>query len=138
MTLVLDTGVLLASIDRGDRAHEACVGLLESTEGALVVPSPVLVELGYWVERRAGVGAWVAVCDRIAGGAFDLFPIDADMSWRAAQLQQHYAGLRLGFVDACVFVTCETLGEGKVATLDRRDFSVLRTDSGAALEILPA
>jgi hypothetical protein len=36
-----------------------------------------------------------------------------------------------------VFVTCESLSESKVATLDRRTFSLLRTADGRALEILP-
>lgn len=43
----------------------------------------------------------------------------------------------LGFVDAAVFVACVALGEEKVATLDRRHFSVLRTEAGRALDLLP-
>jgi hypothetical protein len=36
-----------------------------------------------------------------------------------------------------VFVACQSLNETKVATLDRRHFSMLRTQDGQALDILP-
>jgi len=38
---------------------------------------------------------------------------------------------------AAVFLTCVELGEDKVATLDHRHFSVLRTEDGRALRLLP-
>lgn len=40
-------------------------------------------------------------------------------------------------MDAVVFETCEALGERKLASLDRRHFSVLRTRGGGPLELLP-
>jgi hypothetical protein len=48
-----------------------------------------------------------------------------------------YADLGLGFVDAAVIAACERLGEPKVATLDRRDFSVIVPRHVPALELLP-
>jgi hypothetical protein len=54
---------------------------------------------------------------------------------RAAQLDVQYADLGLGFVDASVIATCETLGETKVATLDRRH--VVRPRHCDALTLLP-
>ena len=45
---------------------------------------------------------------------------------------------KLGFVDAAVFCSCQALGERKVATPDRRHFSVLRTNDGRALDLLPS
>ena len=56
---------------------------------------------------------------------------------RAAELEQAYAELDLGLVDASVIALCERLDEPKVATLDRRDFSVVRPRHCRALELLP-
>jgi len=56
----------------------------------------------------------------------------------AAQVEAKYADLGVGLVDASVFVTCESIGETRVATLDRRHSSVLRTSDGKALDTLPA
>lgn len=43
---------------------------------------------------------------------------------RAAELAAQYEDIELGYVDASVIAFCERFGERKVATLDRRDFSV--------------
>jgi uncharacterized protein len=55
----------------------------------------------------------------------------------AAQLEVQYADLDPGFVDASVIATCETLGETKVATLDRRHFTAVRPRHCDALTLLP-
>ncbi|MGH8933182.1 MAG: hypothetical protein ACRDZO_21765 [Egibacteraceae bacterium] len=56
---------------------------------------------------------------------------------RAAELETQYESLRLGFVDASVIALCERLGETKVATLDKRDFSVVRPRHCDSLRLLP-
>jgi len=45
--------------------------------------------------------------------------------------------LDLGLVDAAVIVACEALGETKVATLDRRAFSVVQPRHCERLTLLP-
>jgi uncharacterized protein len=46
--------------------------------------------------------------------------------------------VRVGFVDAAVPAIVERLGEPKLATLDRRHFSIMRPRHVDALELLPA
>lgn len=137
MALILDTGVLLAALDEADADHEACADLIGSSQEELVIPSPVMVELDYWIGKLASPDAWLTFCEDVHGGAYILYPLHRDGLLAAAQLQVKYADLRLGLVDATVFVACGELGERKVATLDRRHFSVLRTDAGDALQIVP-
>jgi predicted nucleic acid-binding protein len=50
--LLCDTGVLLAAGNIKDQAHRACVRLLRQAEGPLLVPSPVLGEVGYLLQSR--------------------------------------------------------------------------------------
>jgi predicted nucleic acid-binding protein len=52
--LLCDTGVLLAAGNVKDQAHRACVKLLRHAEGPLLVPSPVLGEIGYLLQSRVG------------------------------------------------------------------------------------
>ena len=59
----------------------------------------------------------------VARGAYRAAWLDETGLVRAAELERTYATLDLGLVDAAVVATCEQLGETKVATLDRRDFS---------------
>jgi predicted nucleic acid-binding protein len=137
MALVLDTGVLLAAIDADDPHHVSCAQLLSSTNEQLMVPAPVLVEMEYWLGKLAGPEAWRDFIQEFADGVYVLHPTTIEALVAAADLQVRYADLRIGFVDAAVFITCVELGEDTVATLDRRHFSVLRTEDGMSLRLLP-
>lgn len=48
-----------------------------------------------------------------------------------------YADLGLGFVDASVVAVCERLDVARVATLNRRDFAVVRPAHCEAFELVP-
>ncbi len=137
MALVLDTGVIYAALDTRDPDHESCARLVSESAEQLVVPDAVLVELDYWVRKFASVDAWLAFCEDVYGGAYSVWPLNPELLLTAAQLQARFSGHPLGFVDAAVFVTCDALGEDKVATLDHRHFSTLRTAAGQALRLLP-
>ena len=68
MALILDTGPLYASLDRSDADHDACRALIESSGEPLVIPSPVLVEVDYWIHQRLQPGALVALLGDIEDG----------------------------------------------------------------------
>jgi hypothetical protein len=97
-----------------------------------------LAEVDYWARKALGVRAWQVFVEDIEAGAYLLEPTtEADLV-RAAELEVQYKDLRLGFVDAAVIALCERLGEPKVATIDRRDFSVVVPRHVASLQLLPA
>jgi predicted nucleic acid-binding protein len=52
--LLCDTGVLLAAGNVKDEHHHACVKLLRQADGPLLVPAPVMGEIGYLLETRVG------------------------------------------------------------------------------------
>ncbi|MHB1486307.1 MAG: type II toxin-antitoxin system VapC family toxin [Acidimicrobiales bacterium] len=136
MALVLDTGAVIAALNQDDPDHQRCADLLE-TANDLILPSPVLVEIDYWLIKLAGPQAWVDFIDDVASGAYHLVhPVEVDLA-RAAELELTYADLRLGFVDAAVIALCERLGETKVATLDLRHFGVVRPRHCRQLSLLP-
>jgi uncharacterized protein len=137
LALVLDTGVLYAALDESDADHHACSELLAESEEQLVIPAVVLVELEYWIRKFATAREWLAFCEDVHAGAYSIYPLDSTLLIRTARLQAKYADLPLGLVDASVFCTCEAVGEDKVATLDRRHFSILKTEEGESLSILP-
>ena len=138
MALVLDTGVIYAALDENDADHERCAALIATANETLVVPSPVLVELDYWLRKNATIDVWLTFAADVYSAAYTLWPADSSIAFAAARLQSRFADQRLGFVDAAVFCSCQALGERKVATLDSRHFGVLRTDDGRALELLPS
>jgi predicted nucleic acid-binding protein len=52
--LVVDTGPLVATADRGDKDHAACRALLEGDEGPLVTTAMVIAEAAYLIDRQLG------------------------------------------------------------------------------------
>ena len=138
MALVLDTGPVLALLDAGDPAHARSVAMVEELGEDLVIPSCVLVEVDYWARKLLGPQSWDILVEDIASGAYRLEPLTIDDLRRAAELERQYDDLDLGLVDAAVIALCERLNETKVATLDRRDFSVVRPNHCDALHLLPA
>jgi uncharacterized protein len=137
VALVLDTGPLLAALDSADPDHGSCAALLTEAEEDLVVPALVLSELDYWCAERLDRSVWLAFLDDVLAGAYRVEPpTGADLE-RCRAVQEQYADLGVGVVDASVLAVVERLGEGKLATLDHRHFSVVRPAHVEALALLP-
>jgi uncharacterized protein len=137
VALILDTGPTYALLDRSDAAHEACRALIEGATEPLVLPGPTLSEVDYWVSRRRGPAAMGALLDDVSAGAYQVEDL-ADRDYpRVAELLRAYQDLELGFVDAAVVAIAERLGEPKLATLDRRHFSVVRPRHVEVFRLLP-
>ncbi|MGI8696801.1 MAG: type II toxin-antitoxin system VapC family toxin [Mycobacteriales bacterium] len=137
MALVLDTGPIVALVDAADPEHGRCLGMVNDVGEDLVVPAPVLVEVDYWLHKLYGAKPWQSFVEDVTGGAYRLHQLDEPDLRRATQLETTYDTLDLGLVDAAVIACCERLGETKVATLDRRDFSVVRPLHCERLTLLP-
>ena len=137
MALVLDTGPLYASLDRRDADHRASRALIESSTEQLVIPSPVLVEVDYWIGQRLQTGALTALLDDIASGGYLIEDLQEADYRRVRELCDRYADADIGFVDAAVLAVVERLNEPKLATLDRRHFGLLRPRHVDSLTLLP-
>jgi len=137
VALVLDTGPIVALLDVADPEHERCLKMVSDTRQDLVIPVLVLAEVDYWLLKLYGHEPWQTFVEDIDRGAYRLHALSEKTLVRAAQLEREYASLDLGLVDASVIAACEELNEPKVATLDRRDFSVVRPDHRDHLTLLP-
>lgn len=136
MTLILDTGPIVAALNADDPDHARCAALLADADD-LLIPSPILVEVDYWLIKLGGTQVWVDFVADIVRGAYRLaHPTGADLA-RAAELESAYEDLDLGVVDASIIALCERLDQTALATLDRRHFSVVRPRHCAHLELLP-
>jgi predicted nucleic acid-binding protein len=137
VALILDTGPLLAAFDAADPDHEACAALLTTAEEDLVVPVLVLSELDYWCSQRLGPHVWLAFLDDLLAGVYRLESPTSNDYARCRVVQEQYADLAVGVVDATVLALVERFGEDKLATLDHRHFSALRPAHVEALRLLP-
>ncbi|HZW99492.1 MAG TPA: PIN domain-containing protein [Trueperaceae bacterium] len=135
--IVIDTGPLVAALNADDKDHERCVRLLETHQGRLLVPAPVLTEVCWLLEREQGAQAEALFLEALARGELDLVAVTAGDLQRMAELVRQYADLPLGAVDASVIAVAERLAVTEVATLDVRHFTVVRPAHVKALTLLP-
>lgn len=135
MVVLLDTGILYAYYDRADRWHAAAVEVVVGHPGGLVVPSPVIPEVDHFLGARLGREARQVFYSGLAEGHFFIADLPAAGYARVAALDQQFASLELGFVDAAVLAIAESLGVRRIATTDRRDFGAVAAE--LSLEIVP-
>lgn len=133
---MIDTGVFISAADRHEPHHDECAQLLR-THRDLRVTAPVIPETAWLLEDRLGPEAEVrflrfVTSDRI--GIVDATRADYD---RSIELIGLYADLGLGFVDASVIAIAERLGISTIATLNRRDFAVVRPAHVDAFDLVP-
>ncbi len=135
--IVVDTGPVVALVNDRDDQHQRCRDFLETHPGRLLLPVTVLTEVYLLLERRRGTQAELAVLADVRGGRFRLVDdLEPDLD-RIAELVECYADLPLGTVDASVVARTERLGLQEVATLDHRDFSVVRPPAHSRPHLLP-
>lgn len=135
--IICDTGPLVAVLNETDDEHRRFLDLLERHPGPLLIPSPVLTEVCYFLESRVGPHAESAFLRAVLDGEFKLIELTrADLA-RMAELVECYADFPLGAVDASVIAVAERLKVSQVAMLDQKHFSVVRPSHCGALTLLP-
>lgn len=138
MVLVVDTGVLYAAADTRDGDHDACRDLIETRPASdLLVPATVIVECAWLIATRLGDPAETAFVASVAAGEITATELTAIDYRRCAELLEIYGDLHLGLVDASVVAVAERLGITTVATLNHRDFAVVRPAHCDTLELVP-
>lgn len=138
--IVCDTGPLVAAALSNDKDHAACVALFTSLHEAgrnLLIPAPVVAEVGYLLAREAGPRVESLFLRSLAAGDFTVVDLTAADFTRMADLVITYGDLPLGTTDAAVIAVAERLTVTDVATLDRRHFTVVRPSHSDTLTLLP-
>lgn len=135
--MIVDTSALLAYFDANEPKHSELVRVIETAAEPLVVSPYVVAELDYLVLTRHGGSAERAVLGELSSGAWDLAEMPVPRVAAAAAIVERYADLPLGVADASNVVLADETGTRRIATLDRRHFSVVRLTDGSAFEVLP-
>jgi len=102
-----------------------------------LVPQPVIAEVCYLLEREHGSQAEAAFLRSFGRREMTLAPLTIEDTDRMAELVESDASLGLGGVDAAVIALAERLNVTTVATLDRRDFAVVRPRHVMVLTLIP-
>lgn len=137
MTLILDSGPLVALGDRRDPRQREVEQLLTREIGSLIVPLPVATEVDYLLGQRGGRVARLGFLEDMAKGRFLVECLTSDELLTVLALDRRYADLDPGLADLSVVVLADRFGTDRIATFDHRDFGTLRQIRGPAFRILP-
>ena len=121
--VLLDTGVIVALLDRAERAHVRCTELIGSLAAQLFTCEAVIAESCYLLRDLRGAAE--AVLENVASGIFQIaFRLPASAT-AVRQLMRKYRDQEMDLADACLVHLASELRTGEILTLDS-DFDVYR------------
>jgi uncharacterized protein len=137
MAVLVDTGVFVSAADADEPRHHQCAQMLDEHRGELVVAAPVVPETAWLLEARLGPSAEVRFLRLVTAGELRVIDLVLADYQRCVTLIERYVDLRLGLVDASIVTVAENLGVTTLATLNDRDFRVVRPRHVDAFELIP-
>jgi uncharacterized protein len=135
---LVDTGAIVALVNRDDRHHGEAVEWFRRFRGQLLTTEAVITETAYVLaaspaHQRAAL-LWFERA-RAAG----LLQVEAVADYAAlARIMAQYGNLPCDYADASLIALAERTGVAAIATVDQRDFSVYRLRGRRRFRILLA
>lgn len=133
---LIDTGAMLALLDRTDRWHRLCVQALEQLRLPLMTSEAVLTELFHLVgdSRHEREAAWRFV----RSGAIILAPIENSELAQIHALMTRYADRPMDFADATLVHLAKREALSAIFTVDHADFETYRIEGRRRFRVVPA
>ena len=134
-TWLVDTGPLVAYLDRRDPSHEQVVARLDAFNGRLITTAAVVTEAMHLVGAAPAGPRLLAELIVASGTRVHDFSQAGDL-WAAVELMEKYADTPMDYADATLLLLADRSKVRDIATLDRRGFSVYRTAGGKATRLV--
>jgi predicted nucleic acid-binding protein len=132
---LIDTGAILALLDRSDRWHDLCVDAFRQLHLPLLTSEAVLTEVFHLVgeTRREMEAAWKFV----RSGVLTLGTIDEMELPPLHQLMSRYWDCPMDFADATLVYLAKRESISRILTVDHADFSTYRIEGKRQFRIVP-
>ena len=132
---LIDTGGILALLDRTDRWHPSCVDAFHRLRLPLLTSEAVLAELFHLVgsSRREMEAAWKFV----RSGALVLGSIETGELPYLHALMSRYRDRPMDFADASLVYLAKRESLSAILTVDRADFATYRIEGRRGFRLLP-
>jgi predicted nucleic acid-binding protein len=133
--VLLDTGVIVALLDRSEKFHKACAQTVREVEAPLVTCEAVITESCYLLRNLSGASE--AVIENITAGIFQVpFQLSRDTAG-VKQVLRKYKDRKIDLADACLIRLADQFGTADILTLDQ-DFTVYRWGKNKPFRMLPS
>ena len=133
--VLLDTGVIVALLDRSEQFHFASAEAIRNLQSPLITCEAVIAESCYLLRSLAGAAE--AVIENVAAGIFQLpFQLSREAA-RVRQILRKYRDRKIDLADACMIRLADEFGTADILTLDK-DFEIYRWGKNKPFHILPS
>ena len=135
-TCLLDTGPLVALLDRTEPDHQLVRNVMSRLRGQrLISTGAVITEAFYFLsEVEDGPATLASFLEASATEVRDVFTPEGLST--AVRLMRKYADIPMDFADATLVWVAEQTGTERVLTLDRRGFSAFRFGKNRRFKLL--
>lgn len=133
---LIDTGAILALLDRSDRWHRICTETFHQLRLPLVTSEAVLTELFHLAgdSRHETAAAWKFV----RSGALAMAAIENAELPHLQDLMSRYSDHPMDFADATLVHLAKRESLTTIFTVDYRDFETYRIEGRRRFRVLPA
>lgn len=132
--ILLDTGPLVAVLDRGDPHHDACVTLWNDIADRCITTEAVVTEATHLVGRAGGSPLPLEL---LLAARIPIVSIERGGQEQAVRLMRRYGTLPMDYTDATLVIVADAIRLNTVFTLDRKGFLLYRRGDGSAFTMLP-
>lgn len=131
--VLLDTGVIVALLDRSERNHTVCAEAIEEATAPLITCEAVIAESCYLLRKQSGAAE--AILENVKTGVFQ---VPLQLTQAAAPIQRlfrKYRDREMDLADACLVHLAGEFESGDILTLDS-DFEIYRWGTSRPFHLL--
>lgn len=133
---LIDTGPLVALIDRSEMNHQRCVEWFKGFKGKLFTSEAVLTEALYLL--NFSLEAQIACLNFFIFGAIEQVPATLASFDKIKKLMEKYQNVPMDYADATLVNLADALDCYTIFTLDTKDFSIYKPARNKNFQIFPA
>jgi hypothetical protein len=130
---LIDTGAILAILNRTDGWHKACVEAIDRLRLPVLTSEAVLTELFHLAGSRQAENVW----GYLRSGTVTLASIADDELPAIRSLMTQYADRPMDFADATLVYLANREGLSTILTIEHDDFETYRLAGRKRFRILP-
>jgi len=124
--IIVDTGFWLAIANDRDKHHQQAKRSLLQVKEPLITTWCVVTETCYLLLKQLGNPAQVKFIDSLGSGTPQIFDLQPAHISRVSALMRQYSDLPMDLADASLVILAEHLDNGRILSVDQRDFNTYR------------
>jgi len=122
MEAIIDTSAIICLIDKSCQHHNRIADIIKKNDFNLVVPSPVIPEVCYMLNKKFGSAIEIKFLEEIISVNLQVEILKFPDILRITEILKKYKSLNIGFVDGSIVAIAERLKINQILTLDNKHF----------------